>query len=374
MNPVLRGLIAYPARPDLRDVGRDAQAQEPSNRQNIAGCFVLLLTKQAHRCHFMKRDVMEGLFVSTQTVYEMMYNAIVMAVNIMPADVKASLSELIEKERNEVARLNLEMTLKNCVEYNKDGDQLLCPDTGAPVYYVRIGDNVRIEKGFSSLYKESRKAIKDATLNGKLRPNMVHPITRKNTRTNLGYYSPQVELTFDPNIDHMDIVAIPISGGSETSGTFYRMMSPVDGKKGIMRFILDCIKSSTYAGKTCPPNIIGIGIGGTADTCMKIAKRAAVLRPIGSRHPDKDIADLEQELAGLADSFEIGPMGMGGSSGVLDVHIEYATTHIAGLPIAYNAQCWLGRRKVARITPDGKISYRDFVDWNDRHESNTLAL
>jgi len=303
---------------------------------------------------------MEELFVKTKTVYEMMYNSIVMAVNIMPSDVKAKLSELMVDEQNEVARLNLELTLKNCSDFNKNGDRLLCPDTGAPVYYVRMGDNVRIERGFSSIYEESRKAIKDATMNSKLRANMVHPITRKNTGTNLGYYAPQVELKFDPNIDYMDIVAVPVSGGSETSGTFYRMMSPVDGKKGIMKFILDCIKNSTYAGKTCPPNVIGIGIGGTADTCMKIAKQAAVLRPIGSRHPDKDIAEMEQELVDLVNSFGVGPMGMGGSSGVLDVHIDYAATHVAGLPIAYNAQCWICRRKVARIRLDGKITYTDF--------------
>ena len=133
-----------------------------------------------------------------------------------------------------------------------------------------------------------------------------------------------------------------------------------------MRVILDCIKSSMYAGKTCPPNIIGIGIGGTADTCMKIAKQAAVLRPIGSRHPDTDIAELEQELVDLINSFGIGPMGMGGRSGVLDVHIEYSAAHAAGLPVAYNAQCWLGRRKVARIGPDGKITYSDFPEWEYR--------
>jgi L(+)-tartrate dehydratase alpha subunit len=310
--------------------------------------------------------MMEELFVSTQTLYEMMYRSIVMAVNIMPGDVKSKLSECVAKEHNEIARLNLELTLKNCISSNGDENRLLCPDTGAPVYYVRMGDNVRIEKGFSGLYAVSKKAVHDATRNGKLRPNMVHPITRRNTGTNLGYYTPQVELTFDPSIDYMDVIAVPISGGSETSGTFYRMMSPVDGKKGIMRFILDCIQNSTYAGKTCPPNIIGIGIGGTSDTCMKIAKQAAVLRPIGSRHPDTDIAQLEQELIDLINSLGIGPMGMGGSCGVLDIHIEYAATHVAGLPIAYNAQCWLGRRKVARIWSDGEITYHDFPDWESR--------
>jgi tartrate/fumarate subfamily iron-sulfur-dependent hydro-lyase alpha chain len=121
---------------------------------------------------------------------------------------------------------------------------------------------------------------------------MVHPITRRNTGTNVGYYLPKVEIRFDPTIDYLDIIAVPKGGGSEMFGTFYKMMYPADGKKGIMKFILDCIKESTYLGKTCPPNVIGIGIGGTADICMKIAKEAAVLRPIGSRHPDNEIAEM----------------------------------------------------------------------------------
>ncbi len=309
---------------------------------------------------------MEELFVSAETVYQMMYNSMVMAVNVLPQDVKLKLSELITEEKDEVARLNLELTLKNCVDFNENGKELLCSDTGAPLYYVRMGNNVRIERGFSNLYEQSKRAIRDATLSAMLRPNMVHPITRNNPGTNIGYYSPEVEIRFDPTIDYMDIIAVPISGGSETSGTFFRMLSPVDGKKGIMRFVLDCMKTSTYAGKTCPPNIIGIGIGGAADICMKIAKYAAVLRPIGSRHPDKDIAALELELIDVFNSLGIGPMGMGGSSGVLDVHIEYAATHTSGLPVAYNAQCWICRRKVARLTRGGEITYSDFPQWDYR--------
>jgi tartrate/fumarate subfamily iron-sulfur-dependent hydro-lyase alpha chain len=309
---------------------------------------------------------MESLFVSSKTVYDLMYNSMVMAVKVLNTDVRSKLRELIAGEENATARLNLELSLKNCVDYIENEDHLLCPDTGAPTYYVRIGENVRLEEGFSSLYKVSQKAIRDATAAFKLRPNMVHPVTRKNTGTNVGFYAPHLELRFDPDIDYMEVVAVPISGGSETSGTFYRMMSPMDGTKGIMKFILDCIRTSIYAGKTCPPNIIGIGIGGTADLCMKLAKQAAVLRPIGSRHPDKEISELENRLVALVNASGNGPMGMGGNSGVLDVHIEYAATHIAGLPVAYNAQCWLCRRKAARVNADGSITYSDTPRWEYR--------
>ncbi|HEX78156.1 MAG TPA: fumarate hydratase [Dehalococcoidia bacterium] len=304
--------------------------------------------------------------MSRKTLYDLMYNSIVMAATIMPSDVKDEILSLIAEETNEIARLHLESTMRNCIELGEKEDRLLCPDTGTPLYYVRVGNNVRIEGGFSALYDESKKAVSDATANAKLRPNMVHPITRKSTGNNIGHYVPRVEIRFDPDIDYMDVIAVPKGGGSEIFGTFYRVMYPADGRKGIMKFILDCIKESTYAGKTCPPNVLGIGIGGTADICMKIAKEAAVLRPIGSRHPDKDIADLELEVVELIKTAGAGPMGMGGTSGVLDVHIEYAVTHTAGLPIAFNAQCALSRRKVARITPDGQITYSDFPQWEYR--------
>ncbi len=308
---------------------------------------------------------MQELFVSRDNIYDMMYNSMVMAATFVPSDVKNKLLEYVEKEKHKIAKLHLETIIRNCELAENEG-RLICPDTGSPLFYVRAGDNVRIEGGFSALYEISKEAIKKATANAKLRPNMVHPITRQNPGTNVGYYLPKVEIRFDPRIDFFDIIAIPKGGGSEIFGTFYRVMYPADGRKGIIKFILDCIKESTYAGKTCPPNVIGIGIGGTSDICMKIAKEAAVLRPIGSRHPDEEISSLEEELIHMVRESGIGPMGMGGGSGVLDIHIEYAVTHTAGLPVGFNAQCSLSRRKVARITLDNHITYSDFPEWNYR--------
>ena len=288
-----------------------------------------------------------------------------MAATALPCDVEDTFQRLIEKEKNKLAELSLETIIRNCELGLKEGKPI-CSDSGYPLYYVRLGDNVKIEAGFSILYEESKKAVIQLTVENILRPNMTNPFTGKNTGNNVGYYMPYVEIKFDPNIDFMDIIAVPKGGGSEIFGTFYRMMYPADGRKGMMKFILDCVKDSTYAGKSCPPNIIGIGIGGTSDICMKLAKEAAVLRPVGNRHPDKDVAELELELVDLIHSAGIGPMGMGGRSGILDVHIEYAVTHTSALPIAFNAQCSLTRRKVATITPDGKITYSDLPSWDYR--------
>jgi len=308
---------------------------------------------------------MKELYVSRKTVYEMMYHSMAMAATTLPSDVKEAFIKLIGEEKNETAKLSLETIIRNCELGEKEGKPI-CSDTGFPLYYVRLGDNVRVEGGFSILYEESKKAVTQLTMENILRPNMAHPLTYRNTGNNVGYYIPPVEMRFDSDIDYMEVIAVPKGGGSEIFGTFYRMMYPADGRKGILKFILDCIKNSTYAGKACPPNIIGIGIGGTSDICMKIAKEAALLRPIGVRHPEENIAELETELIGLIYSSGIGPMGMGGRSGILDVHIEYAVTHTSALPVAFNAQCSVTRRKVATTAADGKITYSDLPKWEYR--------
>jgi L(+)-tartrate dehydratase alpha subunit len=182
---------------------------------------------------------------------------------------------------------------------------------------------------------------------------------------------PRVEIRFDPAIDFLEIIGVPKGGGSEIFGTFYRMLYPSDGMRGVASFVLDCVKQSSFAGGTCPPNVVGIGLGGTADLCMRIAKEAAVLRPVGDRHPEARIADLERELLSTIEDSDIGPMGMGGRSSVLDVHVEYAVTHTAALPVAFNAQCSLCRRKVARLTADGEVAIHDSPSWNYRQEGGT---
>ncbi|MFH1480582.1 MAG: fumarate hydratase [Pseudomonadota bacterium] len=308
---------------------------------------------------------MSEVIVTCKTIYDMMYTSMAMASTSLPSDVKEAFLRYIKEEENEIAKLSLETLLGNCELGAREGKPI-CSDTGYPLYYVSLGDNIRIEGGFSSLYRESKKAVARLTEENLLRPNMANPFTFKNTGNNLGYYFPPVEIRFDPGTSGIDIIAIPKGGGSEIFGTFYRMMYPADGQKGLMKFVLDCIKDSTYAGKTCPPNIIGIGIGGTSDMSMKLAKEAAVLRPVGSRHPDPEVAELEMALVELIRVSGIGPMGLGGSSGIFDLHIEYAVTHTSALPVAFNAQCSMARRKVASLGPDGKITYGDIPRWIHR--------
>ena len=195
-----------------------------------------------------------------------------------------------------------------------------------------------------------------------MRPTMVDPISRDNPGNNIGNEIPKVHLNFPNDSDGLEIIAVPKGGGSEIFGTFYRMMYPADGLSGIYKFVLDSIYNSCYAGKVCPPAIVGIGIGGTADICMQIAKEAAVLSTLGKRNSDRKIADMEDKLMAGVRNLGMGPMGSRGINAVLSLHIRTAVTHTAALPVAINAQCSIGRRWKAKINGKSEISYTGEID------------
>jgi fumarate hydratase subunit alpha len=146
---------------------------------------------------------------------------------------------------------------------------------------------------------------------------------------------------------------MPKGAGSENMSAL-AMLTPSQGLSGIKEFALNTIVKA--GGKPCPPTIIGMGIGGSADISMKLAKEA-LLRPTNQRNDDSQIAELENELFTAINTLGIGPMGLGGKTTVLGVNIEYAYCHTASLPVAINIQCWAARRAVARIHPDGRIEH-----------------
>lgn len=296
--------------------------------------------------------------VSSDTVYRMMYGAITRAATIVPEDAREALVASQAMEKSALARNQIRSMLTNIAAQEKSSASA-CADTGFPLFYVRIGDAVRIEGGLSTLQQGAERAVRQATREDKICATMVHPLTRANPGDNVGPFFPSVEIRPVPSLEGLEIIAVPKGGGSETFGALFRMLTAADGQGGILRFALDSITQAAYAGKACPPNIIGIGVGGTADLCMRLAKEAAVLRPVGSRHPDPDIAQLEQDILEAANSLGIGPMGTGGVTTVLDVHVECALTFGAALPVAFNAQCALARRGVARLFADGRLDFGD---------------
>jgi fumarate hydratase subunit alpha len=132
------------------------------------------------------------------------------------------------------------------------------------------------------------------------------------------------------------------------------MLTPTQGVKGIKEFVLNAVLRA--GSNPCPPTILGVGIGGSSDIAMKLAKEA-LLRPINERHKDPEIAKLETDLLEAINMLGIGPMGLGGKTTCLGLNIEYAYCHTASLPVGLNVQCWAGRRGTVRISPDGKTVY-----------------
>lgn len=247
-------------------------------------------------------------------------------------------------ETNEIAYSQLGCIMDNVKKAEYLG-RPMCQDTGIPVFYVS-------GKFDSSIKKLISKGIEKATESVPLRPNSVDPITRKNSGNNLGNGMPIIH--YNPTDDDFtEITVLPKGAGSENM-TKLAMLNPADGIEGIKKFIVDSVLNA--GGKPCPPTIVGVGIGGTSDTCVAMAKEA-LLRPLDVPNDDEYLKNLEEDLFVQLNQSGLGPMGLGGNTTVLAVRIKKANCHTASLPVAVNIGCWATRRATARIYPDGKVEY-----------------
>lgn len=268
------------------------------------------------------------------------------AVTRLPRDVREALERAYETETDEVPKTQLKTILTN-IGLAEEGITPMCQDTGIQIFFVRMG---KVATG--DLTGAIGRGVARATMEVPLRPNTVHPITRKNHLDNNGVRMPYINL--EPSDDPcLELTVMPKGAGSENMSAV-AMLTPSQGIKGIKQFALDTLVRA--GSKPCPPIIIGMGIGGSADISIHIAKEA-LLRPMGQRHQDPDIASLEQELFAALNTIGIGPMGLGGRTTLLGLNIEYAHCHTASLPVAINIQCWAGRRCTARIYEDGRVEY-----------------
>lgn len=260
------------------------------------------------------------------------------AVIKLPSDVKKALKDAYDNETEEVARLNLEAVLDN-IKAAEDMGVPLCQDTGLPIIFVKLG-NVHVE----NLYQGIRKGVKRATREIPLRPNVVDPFTRQNTGNNTGQLIPQIDVELVEG-DYLEITVFPKGFGSENNNTL-KMALPGEGEEGVENFVLDTVLGA--GGKPCPPIRIGVGIGGSSDLALKLAKKA-LLDEVGAKNPDERLARLEEEILNQVNATGIGPMGLGGKTTALDVKIRTADTHTAGLPIGVCIQCWAARKATGRL-------------------------
>ncbi len=296
--------------------------------------------------------------IQRRDIHSAMYQAMRMASTRIPPDVAAALDRALAEETDPLAREHLRVSMDN-FRLASEGRGLVCGDTGYPMYFITAGGRTVVEGGFGTLGAAAEDATRRLTDEGYLRPTMVDPLTRENPGDNIGPGMPRLDLRFEGESDGLEIVAAPKGGGSEIFGTFYRMLFPAAGETGICKFVIESIRAGCWAGKICPPVIVGVGIGGTADLCMALAKRAAVLRRVGRRHPDPRVAALEEKLLAASREMGIGPMGSAGINAVMALNIETALTHTAALPVAVNAQCLGGRRKRATVSASGEFELHD---------------
>ena len=279
------------------------------------------------------------------------------AETILPDDVRRALEKAMDREENPMAKTILEAILKNIELAQKTGKPM-CQDTGVIIYYLEVGKDFPLILELNDILKE---AAIEATKKIPLRPNTINPWTHENPGDNTGRYIPWINLDLVDG-DEAIIHVLPKGGGSEYTCKLWSL-SPGLGIKGVKEAVIRTIYEA--GGKPCPPIIVGVGIGGGADISMKLAKKA-ILKPVGERNEDPKIAEVEGELVKKANELGIGPMGVGGSTTVLDIHIDWAHRHPANLHVGIVTQCWAARRATIKVDSSGDIKFLSHnIDLND---------
>jgi tartrate/fumarate subfamily iron-sulfur-dependent hydro-lyase alpha chain len=271
---------------------------------------------------------------------EALFNLVKRCVTSLPADVKEALMKASREEEG-LARSQLEAVLRN-VEAAEEEELPICQDTGLLSFYVNL-DPSRYAP--LELMEAAVRAVRRATREVPLRPNVVHPLTRVNTGDNVGAGQPLFEWSFNDR-GLLEVTVAARGAGSENVAKL-AMLPPSAGLEGLIDFTLSAVVEAR--GLPCPPGIVGVGVGGSADEALKLAKRA-LLRPIGL-HGVGELAELEAELLDKVNRLGIGPMGLGGRHTALAVHVECAHTHTACLPVAVAFSCWAVRRATLRLGP-----------------------
>jgi fumarate hydratase subunit alpha/L(+)-tartrate dehydratase alpha subunit len=293
--------------------------------------------------------VTAALEVDLRVVEDAAKSLYIRALKALPPDVKAGLASLSARETGATAKQVL-ATMTTNIRIAEDTDNLLCQDTGVPIYNVTIGRSVAVDG--HALKAAIRRGCERATREHPLRSSVVHPLTRRNEQTSCGIEVPVIHVDFSEREGVLEIEMVPKGSGSENN-SFLKMATPAEGIDAIKTFVVDCVLSA--GGKTCPPTIVGVGLGGTSDLAMALAKRAAT-RPLGTQCADPDGAALEAKLSRAVNALGVGPQGLGGDSTAFAVHIELAATHITMNPVAVNMQCHSARRARATFTAAG-VSY-----------------
>ncbi len=254
-------------------------------------------------------------------------------------DVLRALEKGLKEEESPVGKEIFAQLIENA-EIARTEKMPICQDTGLTVVFVEMGQEAHVKGG--SLEEAIDEGVRKGYTEGYLRKSVLgDPLRRVNTKDNTPAV---VHVRIVPG-DGFKLWVVPKGGGSENMSRI-AMMKPADGVEGVKRFVTESVRNAS--ANPCPPIVVGVGIGGTFEQCALNAKRA-LLREIGSVHPDPYYADLEKELLALVNDTGVGPQGLGGRITALAVHVEAAPCHIASLPVAVNINCHAARHKMAEL-------------------------
>jgi fumarate hydratase subunit alpha len=282
-----------------------------------------------------------------ESIDQIVVNLIKAANTKLPSDIGWALEAAAGWEEDPTARMQLGAIMDNVKKAEALG-RPMCQDTGIPTFYVK-------GKFDASIRKDIEKGLKRATETVPLRPNTVDPLTRKNPGDNSGKGMPAIH--YIPTDDDFLEIAVLIKGAGSDNMTRLAMLNPSDGIEGIKKFVIDAVLDA--GGKPCPPGVVGIGIGGTAEGCVAMSKEA-LMSPL-AENSDPALREIEGDIFVKLNGSGLGPMGLGGSTTALGVKVRTAYCHTASLPVAVSIGCWATRRAVARITAT-RIEYSQETD------------
>jgi fumarate hydratase subunit alpha len=269
------------------------------------------------------------------------------ALRKVPEDTKAALANAMRTETNETARRTLELQLRSA-ELAERKEGFVCSDSGVPVYFVKIGSKAALACDFKAAIRAGYEELVE-TIDPPLLKHVTNPLTLER-----GYHGkdmPIVTYDFESGIDYVEMVCSPKALGSGRWAALELFTFPT--LEEIETYILDvAIKAGS---QHCPPVVIGVGIGGTFDHCAGLAKKQT-LRPIGEKNPDPTLMAMEERLTKAINALGFGPMGTGGDTTALAVHVDYSSGH-GFTPVAVCFNCWINRRTRVRIWGDGRMEW-----------------
>jgi fumarate hydratase subunit alpha len=263
-------------------------------------------------------------------------NLIIHCSTDLPQDALDALRQAMEEEKSPVSKEVLKQILENA-SIAKNEKRPLCQDTGLAVFFVKVGEDVKVEGGTlkDAINKGTELGYKD----GYLRASTCEPFSRANLKDTIGYNLPAI-IHFDLTEGEKIEIEYAAKGGGSENVSRAKVFPPAAGKEGIIEFVKECV--SDAGGNPCPPITIGVGIGGTFEKAA-ISSKHALFRDIGTRNSDLELDELEQVILKEVNNLGIGSMGMGGTKTALGVHIEANPCHIASLPVSVNIQCHSAR-------------------------------